>query len=356
VREPRKNDAASGGRAWGHVARCVLLLVLTTPVLAAEEAKPAEPAKGEPAAPSAATASGETAAQQPPRTVEGRPREAMAAEPVTPDRLWQMRSVGPSFFDPGSGAIYYPGMSLVQLTVENPATGEPRVMYYTVPNSSAALDPSYYRAVLAGVLSGAPQGAQATKAAAQAPAGEAAQPAPPKPSRMISDLAPMLGGPSRVPLRFAVGEARLRQGKSTGAALAFEQATAEFGDDPTPLLAHAVALMAEGDYHGGAASLRRGLEGLADWHSLHVDWSAVLGGETMARSIEEDLRRQVAREPADADAVLLLAFYLFAARRDAMAVEVLNSAAGTNEPLLGSLQAAAVRRMQAGAGAARVEP
>ena len=286
---------------------------------------------------------------------------------VRPDRVWRVLPDGASFVDPASGALYYPGMSLLQLTIADPTTGEPKVIYYAVPNSAPVRDPSFYQALMARAVAEVARRARAEQAAAEAAAAAevakeadggvqkapetTAEPPSRKRGGLISRLSPMLGGPKRVSMRFVVGEARLRLGKSTGAALAFEQAAAEAAGDPTPLLARAIALTAQGDYGGAAASLRLGLKGGADLQSLHVDWSVVLGSEDMAQSVQDDLRRRAGGERPDDDAVLMLAFHLFAAGRDGMAIGVLGAVDGADDAAHNGLQAAAMRRVQAKAAA-----
>ena len=358
MRPLHRSEGGARLRTCGWVALGALILAVPVRAGQREESE---------AAPAGARAAAAVEESPSPGAAAGR-RPAHPALPglVTPDRIWRSPPPAASYFDPGSGAVYYPGMGLAQFTIIDGATGKPIVVYYAVPHPSGTRDPSYYLILLARAVADAARRAQAQKAVAPAPAQpslplagqepstRAGEPPGPPRAAFISKLAPMLGGPDRAPLRFVVGEARLRQGKSTGAALAFEQSAADFRGDPTPALAHGVALMVQGDYAGAATSIRRGLEGLADWHSLHVDWPVALGGEDMAQSAEDDLRRRVAREPTDEDAVLVLAFYLFAARRDAMAVDVLGGAAGAQDPLLGRLQAEAARRVRVKAEARQV--
>jgi len=295
---------------------------------------------------------------------------------LTPDRLWVPSLPGAFFVDPAGGVAYYPGISMLQLTVQDPAGGPPRVVCHVIPNASIG-DVSHYRALLERAAAqmawevrvreaaGAEAAADADAAAAAPDApdgapdqepGEAAEAeAPPVPkalSLLVSRLSQTLGGPARVPMPFVVGEARLRLGKDAEAADAFEQAAREFGEEPVFLLGRAVPLMLLEDYGAAVEMVRRGVEGLEDLQRMRVDWPTVLGGPLRARMLLEDLERNTMRDPTDAGAHLLLGFYLFAGGEDDAATGVLNQPGALGEPMCGRLYRAAVVRLHTTAEAA----
>ena len=160
-----------------------------------------------------------------------------------------------------------------------------------------------------------------------------------------SKLAPMLGGASKVPAAFALGEAKLADGDAEGAAAAFRYAVTENPESPAPRLALALARAAMGDYAGAAETLRAGLEKIDDLSVVALDVEKVFGS---TEAFEAVLAR--AGEPAGGkphvDVQFVRGFLQFAAGRFDEANVLLWSAYGAagKDRLIGRLLLASERR------------
>ena len=346
--------AHRGGPAGCRVAALLAAgIALAAGLAAAQTAEQADSPSDAPAARAEAPARAES--RSPPASDyvyvrlprRGRPG-ALVPGLIRPYRIWDSLPADAYVYDHRQQLFYSPNVSLVQVTLKVGPEQTPVATYYENPAVMLPRNSALYRAMLARAARGSAAAARRDKGApppAPAPAD------PMESARMIaarfrSRLAPMLGGPERVPLRFAVGEAHLREGRFAQAVSSFDRST-RGDEDPVPLLALAATFLAEGQYEAAADMLRRGMDALRDPDLLDVDWAEVLGGAEAAQTLERALRERLSRPSEGPDARLLLGFYYFASRRDEAAASVLSEGDVAAEPLLGELRAAAEQRLQA---------
>ncbi|MFW6189421.1 MAG: tetratricopeptide repeat protein [Planctomycetota bacterium] len=161
--------------------------------------------------------------------------------------------------------------------------------------------------------------------------------------RFGSTLAPMLGADKWVPLDFAVGELRLKQGRFEEAAQAFARAIAKHPDQAVAKLGRALALLGAEDYEAAAHILRRGLRGMSDWSGLFLEPREAFGSAEAAEVVLARLRDALQEAPDDEDLRLLVGFLDFAQLRFEAASEQLKRA-DTEDPLVQGLLQAARRR------------
>jgi hypothetical protein len=125
----------------------LLAVLLSAPVRAEDEQAAATPSEAEQPAPAAPTVAEELRGHLPGRG--GDPRGGHMPGLTRPDHICRSRPGGASLFDARSGAVYYPGTGLVQMTIVDGVTGKPVVVYYAAPSAAAVQDPAYYQALLA---------------------------------------------------------------------------------------------------------------------------------------------------------------------------------------------------------------
>jgi len=178
------------------------------------------------------------------------------------------------------------------------------------------------------------------------------QPEPPGPSvpAFSSTLAPMLGGPERVTVHYAVGDLKLRTGDYANAAAAFKRAVAAAPEDPAAKIALSLALTATGDYRAAAHILRRGLRGLPDWGALQLRSERAFGTEEAYGKVLDGLQEAGRRDESDPDVQLLLGFLGYSRGQFQEASDHL-SRAGLDDPLVMDLLQEAKRRAAPAAAA-----
>jgi Flp pilus assembly protein TadD len=181
-----------------------------------------------------------------------------------------------------------------------------------------------------------------------APAVPAERPQPVQSGQMESALSPMLGGPPRVALAFALGEVGLKAGRPADAVTAFRQALRGSPGDPTVRLALALALTAEGDHTSAAEMVKLGLVGVAKADELTVDGVAVFGSAEALDAMIAKVQAAAEREDG-ADVQLALGFLCFATGRFATARDALWAAYEDTggSMTVGRLLLAAERRLRA---------
>jgi tetratricopeptide (TPR) repeat protein len=241
---------------------------------------------------------------------------------------WQPVAPTVSFYDPVNGYYYYPGVRPSTVTITVGPADNPTAVYYLEQGQAGLLSADYYRALLAQVGQArreTPGEAAAPQAQERAAARPPAQPA--KEAEFGSRLAPMLGGQGRASLEFALGEAKLREGKFEEAVKAFRQATTAAPGDPVPRMALCLALMGQAQYEVAARVLRGAVPAVSDWGKVRLDAGVAFGGAAAYQRVQDALRAAAGQDPTDGDLWLLMGFQCLATGCSAEAAEALQRGA-----------------------------
>jgi len=189
-----------------------------------------------------------------------------------------------------------------------------------------------------------PGGRQPEKAAASD--AEARVPRELAEAGFVSTLSPLLGGPGRVSVGFAVGELKLHRGDYEGAAAAFGRAVGEAPDEPAPKIALGLALAGQGDYVGAAQVIKRGLRGMPDWRDVRFGPAQLFADPAAYEAILNGLKAAESRDKTDQDVQFVLGFLHLAGERYLEAVAHL-AQAGLEDPLVLGLMLEASRQARA---------
>jgi len=255
-----------------------------------------------------------------------------------------------ALYDPANGYFYYPGVQPGMVTITIGSPDGPQTTYYLSAGPSGPMPMQYYAALADRLRSLTPETGMA-RAQPEASSPRAAEREPQAPARRAggdygSRLSAMLGGPREVQLAFALGEAKLQEGRFPEAVAAFRRAAATAPRTAAPRLALSLALLGEGQYDPAADELTTGLSLVSDLSAIRLDAAAAFGGAETYQAVETRLATVARGDPANKDLQLLLGFGYFATGRAAEAAKLLQAAATANpddSAIKGLLEAARAR-------------
>jgi hypothetical protein len=255
-----------------------------------------------------------------------------------------------ALYDPVNGYFYYPGVRPGMVTITIGPPDSPQATYYLSTGPSGPMPLQYY-AALADRLRSLPPEAGGVCVQPETSSPGPTEHAPQAGARRAggnfgSRLSAMLGGPREVQLAFALGEAKLQEGRFPDAAAAFRRAVAAAPGAAAPRVALALALLGDGQYDAAAKELRAGLSLVSDWPAIRLDAAAVFGGVGAYQALETRLLTVARGDAANSDLQLLLGFQYFATGRGAEAAKLLQPAAAANPEdvaIRGLLEAAQAR-------------
>ena len=161
--------------------------------------------------------------------------------------------------------------------------------------------------------------------------GEYERPVPkrqdePKETLSSSELSSKLGGSDKVGRQFALGEEALKTGMFGLAIQDFRLAVLDDPDDPVPVLALGLALLARGDFEDAAAALRAGLSVHPDPEGIELDPQLMFGGKDAYALRVSEVVAGLEEDSENAALHLLMGFHHFAGGNWAEAVEHLQKA------------------------------
>ncbi len=270
-----------------------------------------------------------------------------------PEAPVQVAPPSPGLYDPMNGYFYYPGVRPGMVTITIGSPDGPQSTYYLNTGATGPLPSQYYAALAERLRTAPPAPGGMETPIATAPA--AGQPARGTGSRRAGEefrsrLSPMLGGSRDVSLTFALGEAKLQEGRYADAAAAFVRAAAAAPGAAAPHLALSLALAADGRYQAAGTELRTGVALVTDWPSIKLDPAVTFGGGGPAQAFEGKVTTAARTDAADNDLQLLLAFVYFATGRGADAEKLLQpqAAAAPEDRAVGRFLAAAEARAKEG--------
>lgn len=266
------------------------------------------------------------------------------------DRQWQPISSDVSFYDPVNGYYYYPGARPNVVTILVGPPDNPVAMYYYDAGVGAPLAPQYYRdmVIRMGKLPEPPPAGEFARAAEEAPP-PAAPSRRPGEGDFPSRLSPMFGGPPRVPLLFAIGETKLRQGKFGEALSAFHRCCSSRPEDGASRIGVSLAWLGVGRYDVAAERLREGLGLIADWDEIRLEPGRAFGRPQAYQAVLAGLQEARRNDSSNEDVALLLGFHYFASARHTEAADLLKAArdADAQDPLIAKLLLAVEQRQAA---------
>jgi len=138
------------------------------------------------------------------------------------------------------------------------------------------------------------------------------QPPPEEPAGFVSTLSPLLGGPDRVGVSFAIGEDYLRRGMFEEAEENFRRAALDAPDEPVVAIALAIAQLGRGDTESAAETLLDALARHPDPDGIRLDLRPWLGGKEAYRERLRALDEALSDDPSQARLHFLRGFLSFA--------------------------------------------